>query len=337
MSLLFSPYTIRHITFRNRIALAPMVQEKGDADGCVTDFLLEHYGERAAAGTGLIIVEATAVEPAGRCWPGGLCAFAPQHLPGLRRLAERIHAEGAVAAIQLVHGGPQARPAVSGLESVGPSDVRPKHDLTIPRALTIPEILAIEGRFADAAALALEAGFDAIEIHGAHGYLLDSFLMAKRNLREDEYGGTLEKRMRLLVETCQQVRRRIGPRPLLWSRVCAFNKQFEQFSPRDLGVLLAGLEGAGLDMVHLSTEDGLLGYFDSAKPLGKWAGEMTRLPRIVAGHLGDPPDAERCLAEGISEFVAIGSYMLNNPTWTRKAHQKLDGQPAPTIPTGPAA
>ncbi len=325
MSLLFSPYTLRHVTFRNRVALAPMVIEKGDADGCVTEVTLEHYGERAAGGTGLIIVEATAVAPAGRCWPGGLCAYAPQHLPGLRRLAERIHAGGAVAAIQLVHGGPQARSAVSGQETVGPSAVRPKHDLEIPRPLTIPEIVAIQGQFADAAALVIEAGFDAVELHGAHGYLLDSFLMAKRNTREDDYGGSLEKRARLLLETCQAARRRIGPRPLLWSRICAFNKQFEQFSPRDLGVVLAGLEAAGADMVHLSTEDGLGGYFDSPKPLGQWAGEMTRLPRIVAGHLGDPPDAERCLSAGIADIVAVGSYMLHNPAWTRKARLKLEG------------
>jgi len=325
MSLLFSPLHVRHITFRNRVALAPMVREMGDADGCVTDAVLDHYGQRAAAGTGLIIVEATAIEPAGRCWNGGLCAYAPQHLPGLRRLAERIHAEGAVAAIQLVHGGPQAKPAISGRETVGPSAIRPSHDRDIPRPLTVPEIHAIQARFADAADLVMEAGFDAIELHGAHGYLLDSFLMAKRNDRQDEYGGPLENRMRMLLETCQAVRRRIGPHPLLWARLCAFNKQFEAFSAEDLRILLAGLESVDLDMVHLSTEDAFRGYFDSDKPLGKWAGEMTRLPRIVAGHLGDPLRAECCLAEGIAEMTAIGSYMLRNPDWTRQARRKLEG------------
>jgi len=320
---LFSPIDIRDFHFRNRIVMPPMVREHGDVDGCVTDVVLEHYRRRAAAGTGTIIVEATATEPAGRTWDGGLCAYFEGHLPGLSRLAATIQAEGAVAMIQLVHGGPKAAPRVSGMETVAPSAVPPSGSRSVPRALTVDEIHTIVENFAAAAQLAIRAGFDGVEIHGAHGYLLDSFLSKKYNVRQDEYGGSMRDRARVLAETCRRVRARIGEDPLLGCRISIFDKLHEGFSLVDLRTLIAGLEETGLDLLHLSTLNALGGYFDTAKTLGQWAKEMTALPIIVAGRLREPADAERVIAEGHADFAAVGKAMMTDPEWTRGARKAL--------------
>jgi len=330
LSNLFTPFTIKHITLRNRVVMPPMVRlaadmprELTDTDGAITDAVVEHYRLRAAAGTAMIIVEATAVDQGGQVWQQGLRAYADEHIPGLARLAEAIHAEGAVAAIQLVHGGPQAKPEVTGCENVGPSAIPPSEGAPTPRALTVEEIQAIEGRFADAASRAIEANFDVVELHGAHGYLLDSFLMQERNQRQDAYGGPLAGRMRFLVETCQRVKARIGPRALLDCRISVFNKR-EDFTGSDLIELVQGLEQAGMDLLHLSTNGGLKTVFGTDRTVGQWARQATRLPILVAGRLGNPPDAERAIAEGHTDLVAVGSVMLRDPQWTLHAQQALE-------------
>lgn len=305
--------------------MPPMVREHGDVDGCVTEAVLEHYRRRAVAGTGTIIVEATAIEPVGRTWDGGLCAYSEGHLPGLSRLAATIHAESAVAMIQLVHGGPKAAPRVSGMGTVAPSAVPPSGSRTVPRALTVDEIHAVVENFAAAAQLAIQAGFDGVEIHGAHGYLLDSFLSKKYNVREDQYGGSMSNRARVLAETCRRVRARIGEDPLLGCRISIFNKLHEGFGAEDLRTLVAGLEETGLDLLHLSTLNALGGYLDTAKTLGQWVKEMTDLPTIVAGRLREPADAERVIAEGHADFAAVGKAMITDPEWTRGARKAVMG------------
>lgn len=326
MSELFTPIQIRHVSFKNRIVLPPMVREHGDEDGCVNDSVLAYYRERAAAGAGLIIVEATAVEPAGRTWPGGLCAYSERHGDGLARLAEQIHRAGAVAMIQLVHGGPKASSRVSGVDTVAPSAVRPSGSRPMPRALSIGEIHDIGERFADAAALAVRSGFDGAEIHGAHGYLLDSFLMRKYNTRTDTYGGSMANSVRALAETCERVRVRLGSRPLLGCRVSLFNKLHEGFSLADTGVLIRGLEAAGVDLLHLSTLAVFGGYFGTDRTLGQWAKGMTDLPLIVAGRLRQPLEAERAIADGHADFAAVGTAMLQDADWAQRAARELLGE-----------
>jgi NADPH2 dehydrogenase len=317
MSALFSPLSVRTVTFRNRIVMPPMVMNFGDRQGRVTEMVLSHYGKRAAAGTGLIIVEATAVDPAGRCWHGGLGAYSDDQLEGLAMLAERIHAEGAVAGIQLVHGGPQGSAEICG-GTVGPSAVRPADGAPMPRALTSSEIAAIEERFAAAAARVVAAGFDMVEIHGAHGFLLDSFLSKRRNTRSDAYGGSLAGRMRMLAETCRLTRERIGS-VLLTCRISVFNKLQEGFSAGELRELVTGLTGTGLDLLHVSTDGALKGYFNTRQSIGQLVKSITPLPIIVAGGLGHPTDAERAIAEGHANLVAIGHAMLDDPEWTKHA------------------
>jgi NADPH2 dehydrogenase len=330
MSALFSLITVKHITFRNRVVMPPMVciampelANCAAADGVISDATIEHYGRRADAGTALIIVEATAVDEGGRCWEGGLGAYSDNHLPGLKRLAQRIHDGGAIAGIQLVHGGPQGSPQLTPRGLVGPSDVAPTESQPNVRALTVPEIQQVQQRFADAAARAAQAGFDLVEVHGAHGFLLDSFLMAERNRRSDEYGASIEGRMRMLVETCERVRQSIGDSALLDCRISVFNKRQEGFTAADLERLVRGLEQAGVDLLHVSTDGAFRGYFGTPRTIGHWVKSITHLPVIVAGGLGDPPDAERLIAEAHADFAAVGSAMLRDPDWTLHARQQL--------------
>jgi len=303
-----------------------MVREHGDDDGCVTDAVLAYYRRRAAAGTGLIIVEATAVEPAGRTWPGGLCAYAPAHVAGLTALASAIHAEGAAAILQLVHGGPKATPQVSGRETVAPSAVQPSGSRTMPRALTVEGIQAMQGHFAAAAGMAMEAGFDGVEVHGAHGYLLDAFLSRKYNVRADAYGGTMENRVRVLAETCRAIRARLGADALLGCRISLFNKLHEGFSHDDLVTLVNGLEAGGIELLHVSTLSVFEAYFDVEKSLGQQVKVLSDLPVIVAGGLRQPAEAERAISEGHGDLAAVGTAMMRNPDWSLCATDALLGE-----------
>jgi 2,4-dienoyl-CoA reductase-like NADH-dependent reductase (Old Yellow Enzyme family) len=339
MSVLFSPIAVKNLTFKNRVVMPPMVcagsRELADPaarDGVVGEADIEHYGRRARAGTGLIIVEATAVDEGGRCWKKGLCAYSDEHLPGLRRLAERIRAGGAIAGIQLVHGGPQGSPELAPDGLVGPSEVAPSESHPGVRELTAAQIQRIEQCFEQAAVRVVQAGFRVVELHGAHGFLLDSFLLMERNRRTDEYGGSLEGRMRMLLETCRRVKQRIGNHALLDCRISIFNKREEGFSAADLKQLVGGLGDAGIDLLHISTDGAFKGYFGSDRTIGHLAKEMTGLPIIVAGGLGDPADAERAVAERHADFAAVGTAMLKEADWTRRAAEKL-GVSSPSPPS----
>jgi 2,4-dienoyl-CoA reductase-like NADH-dependent reductase (Old Yellow Enzyme family) len=332
MSILFSPITIKTSRFRNRVVFPPMVRlapsmsrHVAETEGEITEGVLEHYRSRARAGTALIIVEATAVDAAGRVWKHGLSGYSDEFLPGLRRLADCIHAEGALAGIQIVHGGPQSSPRITGLPTVAPSAVVSPDSGAAPHALTVDEIKAIQQRFADAAERAIQAGFDVVELHGAHGYLLDSFLSTRLNQRTDEYGGEIDRRCRMLVETCEIVKVRMNGRALLDCRISVFNKRDEGFSRHDLEYLVRHLEAAGVDMLHLSTDGAFKGYFDSDKSIQEWARQSTTLPIIVAGGLGNPNDAELALSARNMDFAAVGTAMLKDPLWTQHAREILDG------------
>jgi 2,4-dienoyl-CoA reductase-like NADH-dependent reductase (Old Yellow Enzyme family) len=348
MSMLFTPMTIDDLTLRNRVVLPPMVcavlpapAARAEADA-VTAEIVEHYATRARGGAGLVIVEAAAVDIHGRCWAGGLGAYDDRFVPGLARLATAIRAEGAVAGIQLVHGGPQGSVELNG-ENVGPSAVPAKLHGPVPRALSVAEIHLIQERFADAAARCASAGFQVIELHGAHGFLLDSFLMKSRNARTDAYGGSREGRQRMLEETCRLVRSRLGAETLLDCRISLFNKLDEGGDLAErLESLVRGLEASGLNLLHLSTDGALrpaqhlepemgraVGAYGAAiaPTFGQIIKSLTRLPLIVAGGLGDPRDAERLLAEGHGDLAAVGRAQLEDPAWEAHAREALgDGE-----------
>ena len=325
MSVLFTPIEVKGIRLRNRVAMPPMVTLNADERGCVTDTVIEHYARPARAGTGLVIVEATAVDERGRVWAGGLGAFSDEHVPGLGRLAAAIKAEGAAAGIQLVHGGPQGDLELPGNDRVGPSEVDPPRGGPKPRALAVAEILAIEERFAEAAQRCVRAGFDMVEVHGAHDYLLDSFLTIQTNRREDEYGREAAGRMRMMVETCRKVKATVGEAGIVDCRFSLFNKAPGELGVADLTALVSALAEAGVDVLHISTDGVMKDAFGTGKSIGRLVRGMCGRPVIAAGGLGDPADAERAVAEGHADIAAIGNAMYGDPDWTEKARAALDG------------
>ena len=327
---LFSPITVREVVFPNRLVMPPMVRFIGEmtkevaiTGGIVTPDVVEHYAKRVRAGTALVIVEATAVDPLGRCWENGFNLFADEHVENLAKLASGIKAAGGKSCIQLVHGGPQASAELSGGEVVGPSAVGGPENSPHPRELSISEIHAIQQRFADAAERAVRAGFDAVEVHGAHGYLLDSFLMKRRNQRIDEYGVDLCGRLRILLETCHIVRARIGRKALLSCRVSPFTKREEDYDFVDFAALVRGLESAGIDLLHISTDGAFKGYFGSDRSIGQFAREITKVPIIIAGGLREPAQAQRLIEGKHADFAAVGTAMLRDPEWAIKARAAL--------------
>ena len=330
MSALFMPLTVKHLTLPNRVVMPPMVcvvlpelAEFGDSGGRVTEPLVQHYARRAQAGTALVIVEATMVDEGGRCWPTGLGAWSDDHLPGLRRLAQALHDAGAAAALQLVHGGQQSNPDLSPQGLVGPSDLPATADRPPVRGLTVDEIKTLQQRFVEASLRAVEAGFNGVELHGAHGFLLDSFLSPERNHRTDQYGGDAASRARMLAETLYQVHAELAPQALVWPRLSVFNHLGEGFTAEDLSEIVVELESAGAELIHLSTDGALKPCFGEARTLGQWVRGFTELPLIVAGGLGDPHEAERLIAEGHGDLAAVGSPMLRDPDWTAHAREVL--------------
>ncbi len=222
-----------------------------------------------------------------------------------------------------MHGGPQASPDLCDGDRVGPSAVTPPDEGQIPRELRIKEIEEIQDRFAEAAARALEAGFDLVELHGAHDYLLDSFVSAKRNWRKDVYGGSISRRARMVVETCERTRQHIGTAGLLCCRISLFNKPAGEFTQEGFREFVGLLAGTGIDLLHVSTDGAFKGYFGSDRTLGQWVKDACAAPIIVAGGLGDPKDAERAVADGHTDLAAIGNAMFEDAEWTRRARETL--------------
>lgn len=211
MDPLFSPVRIGGVELPNRIVLPPMTTRLAGADGAVTNELMAYYRARAAGGAGLVTVEMASPEPAGRHRRHELGIADDRFLPGLRRLAVAIHAAGARASLQLGHGGSRAPRAVSGTTPVAPSALPTRvtegeSHLVEPEAMTIARVEAARDAFARAARRVQEAGFDCVELHGAHGYLVSQFLAPAENLRTDRYGGPLENRARFALELIGAVR-----------------------------------------------------------------------------------------------------------------------------------
>ena len=217
MSLLFSPLTIKNITLKNRIVMSPMFQYSS-TDGFSNEWHMVHLGTRAVGGTGLIIAEATAVSPEGRITPGDLGLWKDEHISGLNRIVDFIHLHGSVSGIQLAHAGRKASCSVprdggkqlgennGGWQTVGPSDIPFYEDDRAPESLSKEGILKVITDFKAATKRARIAGFKIIEIHSAHGYLLHEFLSPLSNIRKDEYGGSFENRIRILIQVVDAVK-----------------------------------------------------------------------------------------------------------------------------------
>jgi NADPH2 dehydrogenase len=313
----FTELVIKDLTLKNRLMMSPMCQYSSDATGQVTDFHLVHYASRAVGGVGLIMVEATAVSPNGRLSDEDLGLWSDEQVPGYARLVQTIHESGAAAGIQLAHGGRKADSSVR--PTVAPSAFAFSDDYPVPHELSPVEIADLTGAFAAAAQRALQAGFDVVELHGAHGYLLHSFLSPLSNRRTDTYGGDDANRMRFLRETALAVRSVWPASKPLFLRLSATDYLPGGLTVADTGRVAGQLKDL-VDVFDISS-GGLLpapqlkpfpGY---QVPLAEYVKTNCHVPTVAVGLISTLPQIEDILGNRRADLVALGRELLRNPYW----------------------
>jgi 2,4-dienoyl-CoA reductase-like NADH-dependent reductase (Old Yellow Enzyme family) len=329
MPTLFSPLSFAGLTLRNRIAMPPMWSGKATADGFVTAANVEYHRVRAAAGTALIIVEHSFVHPQGRHSGTQLGVHHDACVEGLATLAGAIRAEGAVACLQISHAGARASSRVTGLPVVAPSPIPTTREAhaDAPAGLTKAQIDEVVEAFAAAAARAQRAGFDAVEIHAAHGFLLSQFLSPLTNFRDDEYGGDHEGRSRIHLEVLAAVRGRVGPAFPVFVRLGMHDERAGGLTLAPACWTASQLAAAGAAMIDVS--GGQSGSEDPGRGPGYFVGyaeavkDVVEVPVMVAGGITEPQMADVIIRSGRADIVGIGRAMLDDPDWTRKAAEAL--------------
>lgn len=341
MPSLFDPLKLRDLTVPNRMFLAPMCQYRCDGrDGVPGDWHLMHYGARAAGGFGLLIAEATGVSAEGRITPWCCGLWNDDQLAAWRRIVDFCHDQGAKMAIQLQHAGRKAstyrdfEPDKSGSvpiedggwPTIAPSAV-PFHGLAMPSAATEEDLRKVVADFATATARADAAGFDAIELHAAHGYLLFQFLSPLSNRRTDGYGGDLSGRSRLLLEVVDAVRE-VWPvtKPLL-VRISATEWTEGGFDVSQATEVAALLAEHGVDLVDVSSGGNVVAKIPSAPgyQVGLAAAVRTAgLPVSAVGQITDPAQAQAILDAGHADVISLGRVALREPSWPQRAAAELD-------------
>jgi len=326
MTTLTSPLSFAGLTLRNRIAMPPMWSGKASPDGCVTDANVEYHRVRAAAGCGLVIVEHAFVHPRGRHSGTQLGVHADACLPGLTRLASAIRAEGSVACLQISHAGSRTGSRITGgLRPLAPSAIVSPRDPKgeVPEAASPAQIAEMAWAFADAASRAQQAGFDAVEIHAAHGFLLSQFLSPLTNVREDDWGGDENRRGRAPLDVLAAVRARVGLPYPVFVRLGAHD-ELPGGLQLDAAVRMAArLADAGAALIDIS--GGMAGSDDPGRGPGYFVAyaeamkRMVRVPVMVAGGIADPDHANRIVTSGQADVIGIGRAMLENPEWARTA------------------
>jgi 2,4-dienoyl-CoA reductase-like NADH-dependent reductase (Old Yellow Enzyme family) len=338
--MLFDPLTLRGVTLRNRIGVSPMCQYSA-VDGMATDWHLVHLGGLAQGGAGLVMAEATAVEPIGRISPADLGLWKDEQVEPLARVARFIKAQGAVPAIQLAHAGRKAsvnppwvdggrpvRPRDGGWNVVGASYEPFAEGHQPPMPLSRTELERLPGLFAEAARRALAAGFEVIEIHAAHGYLLHQFLSPLTNKRGDGHGGPFDGRVRLVREVVGAVRGSLPERIPLFLRLSATDWVEGGWDPEQTVALARLVKAQGVDLVDVSS-GGLVadarvpvapGYqVPFAERVRREAGVATS----AVGLLTTPQQAEAVVAEGKADLVLLGRELLRNPRFPLQAAAAL--------------
>ncbi len=329
MSKLFEKIKIGSLELNNRIVMPPMGTQLANPDGTVSPRQIEYYSHRARGGAGLIEVEFSTVDPVQFAAPTQVRISDDKFMPGLAALASAIKSNGARAAIQIHHPGRQASARTTGVQPVAPSAIAgPSPEL--PRELTVAEILELEERFAQAALRAKQAGFDAVELHSAHGYLLCQFLSPYSNKRQDDFGGDTRRRARFPLEIVSRVRQRVGNDYPILFRLSADEHVEGGLTLVETRLIARWLEEAGVNAIsvsaanHASMEWSIQPMLLRPGCLAPLAGEIkkvVKVPVIVAGRINDPLVAERILEQGKADLVAVGRGLLADPDFPRKARE----------------
>jgi 2,4-dienoyl-CoA reductase-like NADH-dependent reductase (Old Yellow Enzyme family) len=341
---LLSPLALRGVTVRNRIAMAPMCQYSA-ADGIANDWHLVHLGSRAVGGAGLVIVEATGVTAEGRITPGDLGIWSDEHTEPLARIARFVHSQGAVAGIQLAHAGRKASTAApwdggatlktaaeGGWPVVAPSPLPFYPDDPLPVALDEQGIAGVVDAFEAAARRALTAGFRVLEIHAAHGYLLHQFLSPHSNQRNDAYGGSLDNRMRLVLQVTERLRAAMPDELPLFVRISATDWAPGGWDIEQSVELSRRLKGLGVDLIDVSTGGNLpTARIPVAKryqiPCSRRIRDDADIPTGAVGLITDAKEADEIVTGGDADLVLVGRELLREPYWALKAQHAFEEEP----------
>jgi len=318
---LLDPLEVKGLTLKNRIVMPPMQTSLATAQGFVTEKLIEHYVRRSGA-LGLLIVEHSYVSIDGRLSERQLGIYDDALVPGLEKLSSSVHATGTPVVIQINHAGGSANKEITGIQPVAPSPTG------YARELKVEEIEALVEAFSMAAERAMRAGFDGVEVHGAHGFLLNQFYSPLTNRRRDRYGGSLENRMRFPLEVVERVKEKVRGRLLL------YRLGSDDLDPRGTRIedsqrFAVKLEEAGVDIIDVSGGlcggsplqlQGRQGFFI---PQAQRIREVVEVPVIGVGGIRDPEFADELIREGKVDLVAVGRGLLNDPNWAMKAIKSL--------------
>lgn len=339
MSQLFSPWTLRSCTFRNRVFVSPMCQYSS-VDGYPTAWHLVHLGSRAVGGAGLVMMEATAVTADGRISPGDMGLWLDDQASALKPITQFIKSQGAIAAIQIAHAGRKAStsapweggsplsPAQGGWEVRAPSALAFSPQSPVPTPYTHEELAALIGAFRDTARRALEAGFQVLEIHMAHGYLLHEFLSPLSNQRTDLYGGSYANRVRFPLAVTEAVRE-VWPEAFpLFVRISATDWAEGGWDIEQSVTLARDLKERGVDLIDCSSGGTLP---DAKIPAGPgfqtpFATRIRKEVGIASGAVGlitDPMQAEQIVATGLADCVFLARELLRDPYWPQRAAKAL--------------
>ncbi len=336
---LFDPYTLRSIAFRNRIGVSPMCQYSSQ-NGFPSSWHMVHLGSRATGGAGLVFTEAAAVEARGRISPSDLGIYQHEHAEALQPITAFIREQGAVPGIQLAHAGRKASvkppwqgggavpPEEGGWQPIGPSEIAFDSSMPVPAAMSAEEIATVTRSFAQAAHRALQAGFQVVELHAAHGYLLHSFLSPLSNQRADAYGGSFENRTRLVKEIVCAVRK-VWPEHLpLWTRISCTDWCEGGWDIEQSVELARVLAAEGVDVIDCSSGGNAAGVHIPVGP-GYQTAFAERIRReagiasAAVGMITSAQQADHLIRTGQADFALLARELLRDPYWPAKAARKL--------------
>ena len=329
MTYLLKPLKVRSMNLANRLVMPPMATAKAEPDGKASPALLDYYEEKSRGGfLSLIIIEHSYITSEGKVKDNQLSVSDDAVIPGLRKLADVIHRNGSKTAMQINHAGSAAQKEVTGTIPLAPSATANPRRGDMPRELTRKDIGDIVNAFKDAGRRVREAGFDAVEIQSAHGYLLNQFLSPLTNKRTDEYGGVISNRIRIHLQVVQAVRTAVGPDFPIQVRLGVSDYTEGGTTIEDSKIAARAFENAGVDIIHVSggfvgyTPPGLTGqgYF---APLSEAVKSAVSIPVILTGGITEAAAAEKLLTEQKADLIGVGRAILQDSTWAERAIKNL--------------
>jgi NADPH2 dehydrogenase len=328
MPNLFDPIQIEGLSLKNRLVMPPMNTRMATEEGEVTGKHIEHYTTRARNGIGLIIIEQCYISEEGKGSAVQLGIYDDKLIPSLKQLVDAIHSEDTKVVVQINHCGAQSPSSITGVQPAGPGDTIPPNWEEIPRPMTVPEIETLVQKFADAAKRAMSAGFDSVEIHGAHGYLLSQFFSPFTNKRKDKYGGDLEGRLSFPLEVVSKVKEVLGEGIPLFYRLGADDMIDGGLSLKDAQRAAQRLEQAGIDVLDISGGIGGIGCDRFSEqgffvPLAESIKRVVQIPIIGVGNITEAKYADRIVRDGKVDLVAVGRHLLSNPEFPKQAAREL--------------